>query len=99
MEDVTHSNRDVAAVKNERVYTVKAEGHPDAEDGKLIIERDELAKGYQYGRTAVAISEAEQIIVKLETFTEFTIIGFIPWDKVCEIMPSLWFPFANRDSV
>ncbi|KAG0647032.1 ATP-dependent DNA helicase II subunit [Hyphodiscus hymeniophilus] len=82
MDDAPAFNGDMAAVKNDRVYTVKAaEDDSTAENGKLTVDRDELAKGYAYGSSAVAISEAEQNIVKLETFAEFTIIGFIPWDK------------------
>jgi ATP-dependent DNA helicase 2 subunit 2 len=83
MADAPPSGSDFAAVKNERKYTVNAVGsYPDVIDGKKLVERDELAKGYLYGRTAVPISESEENITKLETFSEFTIIGFIPWDKV-----------------
>ena len=95
MEDPLPHNSDITAVKNDRVYMVKAEDDdPAAKDGKVIIAREELAKGYAYGSSAVAISEVELPIVKLETFTEFTIIGFIPSDKVCEKELSTWPPEA-----
>ncbi len=84
MPDVRSFGDDLAAVKNERKYVVKAVGdYPNAVDGKMTVGRDELARGYEYGRTAVPISEADENVTKLETFSEFTIIGFIPYDKVC----------------
>ena len=81
MADAPPSNGDLLAVRNARHYQVNSttEG---AVEGKLEVDRDELAKGYEYGRTAVHISESDENVTKLETFSEFTIIGFIPWDKV-----------------
>lgn len=71
---------ELAAVKSSRTYEVN-----DAEGagGKKNVDRDELARGFEYGRTAVHISESDENVTKLETFQEFTIIGFIPSDKVC----------------
>lgn len=78
MEDAPPSGGDLAAVKNSRSYNVKT-----TEGVNKTVERDELAKGYEYGRTAVPISESDENVTKLETFADFTIIGFIPWDKAC----------------
>jgi ATP-dependent DNA helicase 2 subunit 2 len=50
---------------------------------KRDLERDDLAKGYEYGRTAVHISESDENITKLETFAALEIIGFIQNDHVC----------------
>lgn len=50
-------------------------------DNKQQIPRDELAKGYEYGRTAVHISESEQNITKLETEASYEIVGFIPTES------------------
>ena len=59
-------------------YTVKDETTP----GGKPVERDELAKGYQYGRTAVHISQSDENITKLETYSSYDILGFIPVENV-----------------
>lgn len=68
-----------SAVKQARTYKVN---DPDAPGGKRDVEFESLAKGYEYGRTAVHISESEHNITKIETQKSFSIIGFIPWNKV-----------------
>jgi ATP-dependent DNA helicase 2 subunit 2 len=55
----------------QRTYRIKR-GNEDVE-----VEKEELEKGYLYGRTIVPLSDADQGIVKLETNAELTIIGFI----------------------
>jgi len=77
MEGVEASN--FAAVKSARTYKVN---DPDAPGGKRDVEWESLAKGYEYGRTAVHISESDHSITKLQTFKGFEIIGFIAWNKV-----------------
>ncbi|VUC38105.1 unnamed protein product [Clonostachys rosea] len=67
-----------SAVKQNRSYKVN---DADAPGGKRDVEFDSLAKGFEYGRTAVHISESEHNITKLESVKSFTIIGFIPWNK------------------
>ncbi|CAJ2510001.1 Uu.00g059010.m01.CDS01 [Anthostomella pinea] len=67
-----------AAVKNAFTYKVN---DPEAPGGKRDVEREDLAKGYEYGRTAVHISESEYNITKLETTKSFSIIGFIQQEK------------------
>lgn len=67
------------AVKNARAYKVKDES---AAGGLRDVEREDLAKGYEYGRTAVHIAESDQNVTKLYTTKSFTIIGFIPVEKV-----------------
>lgn len=68
-----------AAVKQTRSYKVN---DPDAPGGKRDVEFESLAKGFEYGRTAVHISESEHNITKLESQKGFSIVGFIPWNKV-----------------
>ncbi|KAI9717745.1 MAG: ATP-dependent DNA helicase II subunit 2 [Candelaria pacifica] len=68
----------LTSVKSARTYQVIDE---EAPGGKRDVERDELAKGYEYGRTAVHISESEENVTKLETEPQLSIIGFIPWAK------------------
>lgn len=69
----------LTSVRNARTYQVLDE---DAPGGKRDVERDDLAKGYEYGRTAVHISESDLNITKLETQAGLEIIGFIPWSTV-----------------
>jgi ATP-dependent DNA helicase 2 subunit 2 len=90
LESQNEERNGLEAVKNNYKYLV-----PDGEnaDGKKEVQREELAKGYTYGRTAVPISESEQNITKLETKASLTIIGFIPnssvsHDKISYLMLS-----------
>ncbi|KAL8772949.1 MAG: hypothetical protein Q9209_001969 [Squamulea sp. 1 TL-2023] len=69
-------DNDLAGVKNSRTYRVLDE---EAPGGKRDVDRDELAKGYEYGRTAVHINETDENVTKLETQHGLEIIGFIPW--------------------
>ncbi|KAG9228072.1 putative ATP-dependent DNA helicase II subunit 2 [Amylocarpus encephaloides] len=70
--------KNLAVVRNAYRYQVH---DPTAPGGKRDVERDDLAKGYEYGRTAVYISEAELNITKFQTLASFSIIGFVPSDK------------------
>lgn len=79
MDDEPMDGVEFSAVKQARTYKVN---DPDAPGGKRDVEFESLAKGYEYGRTAVHISESEHNITKLETEKSFSIIGFIPWSKV-----------------
>ena len=54
----------------------------DAPGGKRDVARDDLAKGYEYGRTVVPISESDENITKLESEAAMEIVGFVPKDKV-----------------
>jgi ATP-dependent DNA helicase 2 subunit 2 len=76
----------LTSVRNARTYKVSDE---TAAGGKRDVERDDLAKGYEYGRTAVHISESDENITKLETSPALEIIGFVQSDHVCLIV------FAN----
>ena len=73
----------LAAVRNARAYQVADEGAPG---GKRDVARDDLAKGYEYGRTAVHISESDLNITKLETQAGLEILGFVPWATVSPSM-------------
>ncbi|KAL8706930.1 MAG: hypothetical protein Q9201_000090 [Fulgogasparrea decipioides] len=67
---------DLTNVKSSRTYRVLDE---EAPGGKKDVSRDDLAKGYEYGRTAVHISETDENVTKLETQAALELIGFIPW--------------------
>ncbi|KAK3044976.1 ATP-dependent DNA helicase II subunit 2, partial [Coniosporium uncinatum] len=68
----------LTAVKNARTYQID---DPDAPGGKRDVEQEELAKGYEYGRTAVHINESERDVTELETKASLDIVGFVPRDK------------------
>lgn len=72
----------LTAVRNVRTYHVD---DPTAVGGKRELEREKLAKGYEYGRTAVHISESDENITKLETTAVLDLIGFIQADNVCAL--------------
>ncbi|KAM3438406.1 hypothetical protein NHJ13734_004178 [Beauveria thailandica] len=78
LEEEPINDVEFSAVKQARTYKVNA---PDAPGGKRDVEFESLAKGFEYGRTAVHISESEHNITKLETIKSFSIVGFIPWEK------------------
>ena len=69
----------LSAVRSSRTYHIADEKIPG---GKRDVNRDDLAKGYEYGRTAVHISESDLNVTKLETQPGLEIIGFIPWSTV-----------------
>jgi len=69
----------LTSVKNARTYQVADDNAPG---GKRDVDREELAKGYEYGRTAVHISESDENVTKLETKAALEIIGFVPMAKV-----------------
>ena len=69
----------LSTIHNARTYQVKDE---DAPGGKRDLAREDLAKGYEYGRTAVHIAESDENVTKLETKTSLSIVGFIPAENV-----------------
>lgn len=69
----------MAVVRNQYTYKVQ-DGESD--QGKKDVQRDELAKGYEYGRTVVPISESDQNITKLETSAALELMGFVPKERV-----------------
>ena len=68
------ANGGLAAVKNARTYQVEDE---EAAGGRRDVPYDELAKGYEYGRTAVHISESDRNVTTYETSPSLDIIGFV----------------------
>jgi ATP-dependent DNA helicase 2 subunit 2 len=77
-EDHARNEDGLAAVKNARTYQVE---DPSAPGGKKDVDREELAKGYEYGRTAVHISESDSNVVKMDTTLCMDIIGFVEKGK------------------
>ena len=91
-QDAAEMPEDLSAVMNARSYKIN---DPTAPGGKKDVDREELAKGYEYGRTAIPISEADENVTKLETFSSFEIVGFIPNDKVYRVTPRPTVCHAN----
>lgn len=85
--DVGYADSDLTNVKNIRTYQVSDERAPG---GKRDVGRDDMAKGYEYGRTAVHITESDENVTKLETEAGLDIIGFVPWSKVDPTYPALF---------
>ncbi|KAJ5933406.1 hypothetical protein N7454_005735 [Penicillium verhagenii] len=68
----------LTTVRTSRTYQVDDESLPG---GKADVEREDLAKGYEYGRTAVHISPTDENITNLETFAGLELIGFVTTEK------------------
>lgn len=68
-----------SSVRQARSYKIN---DPNAPGGKRDVDFETLAKGFEYGRTAVHISESEHNITKLESTKSFSIVGFVPKSKV-----------------
>ena len=81
LKSLVHESKQDAltTVRTSRTYQIDDESVPG---GKADVERDDLAKGYEYGRTAVHISQTDENITTLETFAGLEIIGFVTNDKV-----------------
>jgi ATP-dependent DNA helicase 2 subunit 2 len=70
----------LASVRTSRTYQITDESAPG---GKIDVERDDLAKGYEYGRTAVPIEQTDENVANLQTFAGMGLIGFVQKDQVC----------------
>ena len=70
----------LTVVRSSYTYQVN---DPEGVNSKRDVQRDDLAKGYEYGRTAVHISESDENITKLETEAAYEIMGFVAADEVC----------------
>ncbi|QIW95599.1 hypothetical protein AMS68_001117 [Peltaster fructicola] len=77
MDDDGQSN-DLSALRRARAYQIDDANAPD---GKREVDMEDLAKGYEYGRTAVHISESDQNITTFETPQGLDIIGFVAASK------------------
>ncbi|KXX73983.1 ATP-dependent DNA helicase II subunit 2 [Madurella mycetomatis] len=76
--DTEMGGTEFSGVKHMRTYRVN---DPDAPGGKRDVDFEDLAKGYQYGRTVVPFSESDFTVTKLETKKMFTILGFVPFSS------------------
>ncbi|KAL2889122.1 ATP-dependent DNA helicase 2 subunit 2 [Ceratocystis lukuohia] len=73
-EDADTGIPSLEAVKMSRTYVIK---DPNAPGGKRDVPFEKLAKGYEYGRTAVYISKSDENVTNLETKKSFSILGFV----------------------
>lgn len=74
----------LAAVRHQRVYQVD---DPDEPGQKMNVEPDELERGYEYGRTAVHISESDANVVNIETTPGLELLGFLDASKFDRYLP------------
>jgi ATP-dependent DNA helicase 2 subunit 2 len=79
-----HPMTDLSAVRNQRVYQVDDQEEPGM---KKNVELDELERGYEYGRTAVHISESDMNVVKLETTQSLSLVGFVKAEEFERYLP------------
>ncbi|KAL5604528.1 uncharacterized protein BROUX77_004714 [Berkeleyomyces rouxiae] len=77
-QDTEMKDADFEPVKISRTYVVE---DPRAPGGKRDVPLEDLAKGYEYGRTAVHINKSDENVTNLETRKSFTILGFIDASK------------------
>ncbi|KAF1958233.1 SPOC domain-like protein [Byssothecium circinans] len=68
----------LSAVRNQRVYQVD---NPDDPGQKMNVEPEDLERGYEYGRTAVHISNSDAGVVNIETQPGLELIGFMDANK------------------
>ena len=82
-QDGSSQANGMEVVHNLRNYIVDHKDHPNADaEGKLDVAREDLAKGFQYGRTAVHMAASDENITKMETEQGYQIIGFVPLENV-----------------
>lgn len=94
--DGSQPNDDVLTnVRNMYTYLIP---DPEAEGGKRAVARDDLAKGYEYGRTAVHISESDENITKLETEVAMEIVGFVSSSEVSKMIEAKVPPLITISS-
>lgn len=79
-----HPMTDLSAVRNQRVYQVDNQDEPGL---KKNVEMEELERGYEYGRTAVHISESDMNVVKLETEPSLDLVGFVKAEEFERYLP------------
>lgn len=78
-DEPTKEGGNLTNVRPLRSYQISDENAPG---GKVDVDREELAKGYEYGRTAVHISETDQNITTLETLAALELVGFVQTGQV-----------------
>ena len=81
LTDGQPSHDGLAAVKNARTYQVPDE---DAPGGKREVELEDLARGYNYGSTAVPIMDSDKNVTEFETMPGLDVIGFVAREQVFE---------------
>jgi ATP-dependent DNA helicase 2 subunit 2 len=70
---------DLLAVRQARAYQVENE---EVAGEKMEIDKEEMEKGYTYGRTVVPISATDEEVTVLATEPSMQIVGFIAAEKV-----------------
>ncbi|KAF2264937.1 SPOC domain-like protein [Lojkania enalia] len=84
MGDGQQVDGQLSAVRNQRMYQVDDPNDPGT---KMDVEMEDLQRGYEYGRTAVHISELESNIVKIETTQSLELLGFVSEENFERYLP------------
>lgn len=82
--DQDQAATDLSSVRNQRVYQVESLTEPGV---KKNVEQEDLERGYEYGRTAVHISESDMNVVKLETRQAMELVGFVKAEEFERFLP------------
>lgn len=77
-------DEELSAVRHQRAYQID---NPDEPGHKINVEPDELERGYEYGRTAVHISESDANVVNIETTAGLELLGFLDATKLDRFLP------------
>lgn len=72
-------HQSLAPVKHSMAWSVQDQKAPE---GKRDVEKEVCVTAYEYGRTAVPISQADENITKLETTIGLQLLGFLSNEKV-----------------
>lgn len=77
--DLADEREDLSIVRSARTYQVFDD---TAVGGKRDVSREDLEKGYEYGRTAVYIAESDLSVTKMQTQAALEVVGFVPSESV-----------------
>lgn len=89
--DSSGQNDDATLVNQTTLYEIKDDRAPR---GKRDIDRQELSKGYTYGRSIVHVEPADEDSIKFETNPGLHIIGFVPRENVSKLRSTMKGPFT-----
>lgn len=73
---------ELQTVRQARSYQVENE---EEAGGMMEIDKEEMAKGYKYGRTVVPISQTDEEVATYPTEPSMRIVGFIPASNVSRV--------------
>jgi ATP-dependent DNA helicase 2 subunit 2 len=76
----------LTSVRRARAFAVQ---NAEAPGGKIDVDKAELERGFEYGRTVVQIADTESNVMKLENEIGLQIVGFVDATKVWHIIRTM----------